>query len=89
MSLYETDAGMLAVSYVNPGSPAAKAGIVAGDVITHVRGVAEEKPGADDLLSSETPGAPLSVTYARDGKTHEAAIELSEMVPWAGHSIAM
>jgi Aspartyl protease/PDZ domain len=81
MSLYESDAGALTVSYVNPGSPAAKAGIVAGDVIVRTASVAGDKFGADDVLAAEAPGATLRLTVIREGKPHEATIELEEIVP--------
>ena len=81
MSLYESDAGALTVSYVNPGSPAAKAGIAAGDVIVHAESVTADNFGADDVVAAESPGATLRLTLTREGKTREATIVLEEIVP--------
>ncbi len=81
MSLYESDAGALTVSYVNPGSPAAKAGIEAGDVIVRAESVAGDNFGADDIVAAESPGATLRLTMTREGKTREATIVLEEIVP--------
>ena len=67
------------VSQVNPGSPAEKAGIVAGDVITELNG----KPVADshDLttrVGAIAPGSSVSLTYVRKGETKSAKATLVE-----------
>ncbi|HTA38406.1 MAG TPA: PDZ domain-containing protein, partial [Candidatus Acidoferrales bacterium] len=81
MSLYESDAGALTVSYVDPGSPAAKAGIAAGDVIVRIASIAGETFGADDLVAEESPGGTLKLTLTRKGKPREATIVFEEIVP--------
>jgi putative serine protease PepD len=58
------------VSTVQSGSPASKAGVKAGDVITAVDGKAITK--ADDLtagIGSHAPNDKVTLTVARDGKT--------------------
>jgi hypothetical protein len=81
MSLYESDAGALTVSYVNPESPAAKAGIAAGDVIQSVQSIPAGNFGPDDLIALETIGATLHLTVRRDGKSRELDLALSEVLP--------
>jgi putative serine protease PepD len=58
------------ISSVQSGSPAAKAGVKAGDVITALDGKAITK--ADDLtagISSHAPNDKVTLTVTRDGKT--------------------
>jgi serine protease Do len=66
------------INYVTPSSPAEKAGMKAGDVITAFNG----KPvnSAHDLLFAVADGAPgqeASVTYIREGKEHTAKVTLA------------
>jgi hypothetical protein len=81
MSLFRPDAATLEVSYVNPKSPAAKAGLRAGDRIVAVEGVTVRPLGADDLLALEKKQGTLVVTYVRDGTTHTGRLVLGEMIP--------
>jgi putative serine protease PepD len=58
------------VAQVKSGSPAATAGLKAGDVITSFDGQAIQSP--DDLtaaVAAKAPGDKVSVTYVRDGNT--------------------
>jgi len=67
------------VSQVTPGSPAEKAGLAAGDVITEVNGKAVTD--AHDLttrIGALPPGETVNVTYIRKGKSSSAKITLVE-----------
>ena len=59
------------VASVTSGSPAANAGLKAGDVITAFDGTAVAS--ADDLtsaVSEKSPGDEVKITYTRDGDSH-------------------
>ena len=62
------DTGGFIVGHVDAGSPAEKAGIVAGDKITQIEGQAN--PTWEDIVRHELASAerPLSVTVERNGK---------------------
>jgi len=67
------------VSQVTPGSPAEKAGLVSGDVITEVNGKAVTD--AHDLttrIGAMPPGETVNVTYFRKGKSSSAKVTLVE-----------
>ena len=58
------------IDSVIPGSPAAAAGIVAGDVLTKLAGTpVSNLQGYTDLLKSLSPGDTVPVAIQRDGKT--------------------
>lgn len=62
-----TDGTGVLVSHVEPGLPAAKAGIAVGDVITHVRGKAVAEAGdVVTALVDTGPTARASVRVLRD-----------------------
>jgi putative serine protease PepD len=63
---------------VRSDTPAAKAGLRAGDVITRVG--ATRITSSDELraaISGHEPGDRVSVTYTRNGKTHTASLRLA------------
>ena len=65
------------VALVLRGTPAAKAGLKAGDVITRLGDA--QIGGANDLsavIDSKKPGDKLQVTYVRSGKTHTITLTL-------------
>jgi serine protease Do len=68
------------VARVEPGSPAEKAGVEAGDIITHFNGTAIEKSG--DLprqVGNTKPGAHATVTVWRKGAKRDLAVTIAEM----------
>jgi putative serine protease PepD len=66
------------VAGVRPGTPAAKAGLKAGDVITEFDGTpvstSEELALA---ISNRKPGDSVSVTYERNGDSHTVTLKLA------------
>jgi putative serine protease PepD len=66
------------VAQVRTGTPAAKAGLRAGDVITRVDG--KRITSSVDLqneIGSRRPGTTVSITYLRSGQTHIAHVQLT------------
>ena len=60
------------------GTPAAKAGLHAGDVITVIGGA--NVSSADELraaINERRPGDRVPVTYTRNGKRHSASLTLT------------
>jgi serine protease Do len=70
------------VNGVTPGSPAAKAGLQTGDVITKFNGTAIDS-GNDlrNLVSSTLPGTTAALTVVRGGKAEQVRVTLAEMKP--------
>jgi putative serine protease PepD len=65
------------VASVSGGSPAAKAGLRAGDVITAFDGDSVESPDAlTAAVSAKSPGDEVTVTYTRDGDSRTAQVTL-------------
>lgn len=61
------------------GSPADKAGIKAGDIITKVNGVSvDSQHPLSSLLSQFAPGDTVTLTVLRDGKTSELKVTLTQ-----------
>jgi len=68
----------VAVAGVMEGSPAAKAGLPVGDVITHVDGKAMTAPEQlAETVSAHKPGERVRVQFNRAGKRDEATIRLA------------
>jgi putative serine protease PepD len=67
-----------AISTVNDGTPAAKAGLQAGDTIVSINGKkvanATEIRG---LLARRLPGDTITLGYTRNGKTHTVSVTLT------------
>ena len=66
------------VNGVEPGSPAAHAGLEAGDVITKFNGQALDS-GNDlrNLVASTAPGSKATVTIVRQGRTQDVGVQLA------------
>ena len=63
---------------VGAGTPAARAGLRAGDVITSVAG--KRISSADELraaINARRPGDTVSIGYTRAGKSHTASVKLA------------
>jgi putative serine protease PepD len=72
------DPGAL-VTDVTSGSPAASAGIQAGDLITAVDGKTVESPSdLTVIIMTMTPGTKATITVQRDGKTQQVEVTLAE-----------
>ena len=68
-----TDGGVTFADVAPPGSPADKAGLVGGDVITSFDGQAvKNKDDMVALLKRTPPGKTVEVIYTRDGETKKA-----------------
>jgi len=68
------------VSDAQPDTPAAKAGIKPGDIVTKVNG--QEVKDARDLsrrISSLAPGASVKITVLRDGKEKDFSVSLAKL----------
>lgn len=63
------------VGRVGPGTPASRAGLRSGDVITHLAnqpvGTAQE---LERLMAGVRPGQSVSLTYVREGSQHNALL---------------
>lgn len=69
----------MVLQYVEPDSPAAKAGIQAGDVVTSVNGKTV-KSGSDlvDPITQTPVGTNVHIVYMRDGAQHEVDVTVQD-----------
>jgi putative serine protease PepD len=66
------------ITQVQPNTPAQRAGLRSGDLITRVNG--ESAGTADGLraaINAKSPGDRVTLTYRRDGKTHTVRVTLA------------
>jgi serine protease Do len=69
-----------AVTQVNKGSPAEKAGLRAGDIITAYNGQPiAQAPDLPPLVGMTPPGSKATVTILRDGKKQDVTVVVGEM----------
>jgi putative serine protease PepD len=75
-----TTSGGLLVTKVEPGGPAAKGGIAAGELVTAVQGTATPDPGTlADVLAGLRPGQPVKVAVTRpDGTRRTVRVTLGQ-----------
>ena len=77
--LYKHENGAL-VNNVEPGSPAAAAGLKRGDLIVSVDGRAiKDAAGLKNTIASYAPGTRVKMAFERDGKTETVTVELSKL----------
>ena len=62
------------VMSVEPGTPAARAGMRRGDVLSHVDGLALTSPEGWARFAAIRPGQQVRWTFTRDGRTRTAAL---------------
>ena len=66
------------LAQVVPGTPAAKAGLRAGDVITAIDGnQVSTIDSVQSAISSKKPGDTIEVTYTRGGQSHTVTVKLT------------
>jgi YidC/Oxa1 family membrane protein insertase len=65
------------IGVVGPGSPAAKAGLTAGDVIVRVNSLATPDPQTlHDVLAATRPRQRVAIEYVRDGRSASCEADL-------------
>ena len=68
------------VNYVEPGSPADRAGIKQGDVITVINGNQIDDPNSlRNIIASAGPGAEVTIIFLRDGHEQQVRATLGEL----------
>ena len=71
--------GGILVGNVVPSGPAARAGVVTGDVITHINGTPVSNPHlAVNLVVDTTPGETIYLTLFRSGELHSLQAVVTE-----------
>ena len=74
----DSSASNARLAQVVPGTPAAEAGLKAGDVITAIDGNdVSTIDGVQSAISSKKPGDTIEVTYTRDGQSHTVTVKLT------------
>ncbi len=75
-----TQGGGVLIGDVSPNTPAAKAGLKSGDVVTEVNG--QPVNAANQLqvqISQMAPGSPIKMKIWRDGKAQDFNVTLGEL----------
>ncbi|MFI2641686.1 S1C family serine protease [Streptomyces sp. NPDC018610] len=76
-----TDQGVGGAQSVEPGGPAAKAGLKSGDVITRLDDtVIDSGPTLIGEIWTHKPGDKVAITYKRGGKEHTTTVTLGSRV---------
>jgi Do/DeqQ family serine protease len=76
------DARGVVVREVVPGSPAAKAGLRAGDIITAMNGTPIDDSNSLRIhVASSQPGTQATLTVWRDGREEQVRVTLAELPP--------
>jgi putative serine protease PepD len=74
----ETVDGAVRLAQVKSGTPAAQAGLRAGDTVTAIDGKRIASAEAlTSAIAAKTPGDTVSVTYTRNGESHTVRVELT------------
>jgi putative serine protease PepD len=69
------------VSVVNPGSPAARAGLRAGDVITSINNqVVDTAEALIVAIRTHQPGESVKLAYERSGRERQATVALAGQI---------
>jgi S1-C subfamily serine protease len=64
---------------VVPGTPAEKAGLLSGDLLTHLDGnLLDTREKLTILVSSQNPGSKVVLDYSRQSREVSVRLELSE-----------
>jgi serine protease Do len=67
------------VQLIQPGGPAEKAGLKAGDIITHVDGrVVKDGDDLVNEIASRRPGSTIRLGYLRDGKEADTTVTIGD-----------
>lgn len=75
-----TQGGGVLIGDVSPNTPAAKAGLKSGDVVTEVNG--QPVSAANQLqvqIAQMAPGSPIKMKIWRDGKAQDISVTLAEL----------
>src|SRR5215471_17267448 len=72
------------VTAIRPGTAAEKGGLKAGDLITHVDGKPVPNLDAYDAVAKRPPGASITMTIVRDGRTQALPVTLGTKAAAAG-----
>jgi S1-C subfamily serine protease len=79
VSVSDADGGGAVIESVQASSPAANAGLEAGDVITAVDGTnVADASALVSALSSKTPNTTVAITYNHDGSSKKVNVKLAQ-----------